>query len=48
MLLYNTHSDHNKFRMIGIIADTAADHDMIADITMHFCATDKVIQLYPE
>ena len=43
MLFYNTNGNHNKFRMIAIIADTAADHDMIADITMHFCATDKVI-----
>ncbi len=48
MLFYNTHSNHNKFRMIDIIADTAADHDMIADIIMHFYATEKVIQLNPE
>ena len=34
--------------MIDIIADTAADHDMIAGITINFCATDKVVRLYPE
>ena len=34
--------------MIIIMADSAGHHGMIADITMHFYATDKVIKLHPE
>ena len=34
--------------MIFIMADSAGHHGMIADITMHFYATDKVIKLHPE
>ena len=34
--------------MIAIIADSAGHHNMIADITMHFHAIFRVIQLNPE